>query len=414
MNIFAIIILSTLILDFVMNLIADILNLKTLSRELPEEFKDTYDEKKYRMSQDYTRVKILFESTISVVSLAVLLAFWFAGGFNFIDVRVQSWNLNPILSGVLYIAILLILRQILSLPFKIVTTFVIEEHFGFNRTTPSTFIKDLFKGLTLAVLLGGPFFAGILIMFSYVGNYAWLHCWIAATLFTLFLQFILPTWILPIFNTFKPIEKGKLKDSILKYARAVNFSITDIFSIDGSKRSTKSNAFFTGFGKNKRIALFDTLVANHTVPELVAILAHEIGHYKKGHIVRGMIVSILHMGVIFFLLSIFISNEKLFKAFYMEHISLYAGFVFFSMLYTPVELFLSIFMNMLSRRNEFQADLFASETIENTKPLIDALKKLSVHNLTNLSPHSFYVLLTYSHPPVLERIKKLQKVKQCM
>lgn len=411
MNIYAIIILLALFLDFVINLFANILNLKTLGEELPEEFKDIYDAEVYQKSQDYTRVKTIFGLFSSGLCLAVILLFWFAGGFNFLDTIVRSWNLIPILTGIIYIVILLLLRGLFALPFRIVNTFVIEERFGFNKTAPTTFITDLLKSLALAALLGGPLLAGILAFFQYAGAFAWLYCWIATSLFSLFVQFIAPTWIMPIFNKFIPLEEDELKENIMRYAHSVNFSIAEIFVIDGSRRSSKSNAFFTGFGKNKRIALFDTLVEKHSIPELVAILAHEIGHYKKMHIIQGMIINILHMGVMFFLLSIFISNEKLFQAFYMEHISTYAGFIFFGMLYTPIEFVLSIFMNMLSRNNEFQADRFASSTIQNPETLVNALKNLSLHNLSNLRPHVFYVFLNNSHPPVLKRINAIRNIK---
>ena len=411
MNIYAIIILSALLLDFGIELLSNILNLKTISEELPEEFKDVYDAKTYHKSQDYTRVKTIFGLFTSIFSLVVILIFWFAGGFNFFDTIVRSWNFSPIYTGLIYIGILLLLIEIMILPFIIVNTFVIEERFGFNKTTPTTFITDLLKSLVLSVLLGGPLLAGVLAFFQYTGAYAWLYCWIVTIFFFLFVQFIAPSLILPIFIKFKPLEEGELKESIMMYIRTVNFSIADIFIVDGSRRSTKSNAFFAGFGKNKRIALFDTLVEKHSIPEIVAILAHEIGHYKKMHIIQSMIISILHTGVLFFLLSLFIRNEKLFDAFYVEKISVYVGFILFGMLYKPIELFLSFFINMLSRNNEFQADRFASETIENPEIMVNALKGLSVDNLINLRPHALDVFLNYSYPPVLERIKAIRNIK---
>jgi len=410
MNIYAIIILTALLLEFVMNLIANLLNLSVLSDELPKEFEGVYDGDAYRKSLDYTRVKTRFGFVTSIFGLVLILVFWFTGGFNFLDSIVRGWNLNPIWTGLAYIGILILLRAILSLPFSIYATFVIEERFGFNKTTPTLFVMDILKVLGLSIIIGGPLLAGVLAFFEYTGNMAWLYCWIITTLFTLFLQYIAPTWIMPLFNKFKPLEEGELRESIMSYARKVKYSLAGVFIMDGSKRSTKSNAFFTGFGKNKRIALFDTLVEKHSMPEMVAILAHEIGHHKKRHIIIGMIISILHMGVIFYLLAIFISHVGLFKAFYMEHTSIYTGFIFFGMLYAPIDLILSFFMNMFSRRNEYQADRFASETTKDPESLITALKTLSVHNLSNLRPHPFYVLLIYSHPPVLQRINALRCV----
>jgi STE24 endopeptidase len=260
------------------------------------------------------------------------------------------------------------------------------------------------------VLLGGSLLAGVMAFFQYAGGMAWLYCWLATTVFTLFIQFIAPTWIMPLFNKFTPLEEGELRESILSYAKSVKFSLQNLFVIDGSKRSTKSNAFFTGFGKNKRIALFDTLIEKHTVAELVAVLAHEIGHYKKRHIIQGMLISIIQMGVMFLLLSIFINHEGLFQAFYMENISIYVGLIFFGMLYSPIELILSIFMQIFSRKNEYEADRYSAETTKDPNSMIDALKKLSVHNLSNLTPHPLYVFLNYSHPPVLERINAIRNL----
>ena len=409
MNIYAVIILATLILDFVLSLIAGILNLRTLSAGLPEEFKGVYDAEAYRKSQEYTRVKTRFGFLVATLQLALTLGFWFSGGFNFLDGIVRSWQLGPILSGLAYIGILGMAAGVLSLPVAIYSTFVIEERFGFNKTTPAIFVTDLLKGLVLAALLGGPLLAGLLALFQYAGIIAWLYCWIAVTLFSLFVQFVAPTWIMPLFNKFKPIEEGDLKERILAYARSVRFPLSGVFVIDASKRSSKSNAFFTGFGKNKRIALYDTLVQQHTVAEQVAVLAHEIGHYKKKHILKGLSISILHTGVMFYLLSLFIGQEPLFRAFYMEHASIYAGFLFFGMLYAPAELLLSIFLNIFHRRNEYQADRFAAETTADAESMISALKKLTVHNLTNLTPHPFYVFLNYAHPPVLARIKAIRE-----
>ena len=410
MNIYAAIILATLILDFVLSFIAGVLNLKTLSSKLPEEFNGVYDAEAYRKSQEYTRVKSRFGFLVATLQLALTLAFWFSGGFNFLDSIVRSWQLGPIPSGLAYIGILGIAAGVLSLPIAIYSTFVIEERFGFNKTTPAIFVTDLLKGFMLAVLLGGPLLAGLLALFQYAGIIAWLYCWIAVTLFSLFVQFIAPTWIMPLFNKFKPIEEGELKERILAYARSVAFPLSGVFVIDASKRSSKSNAFFTGFGRNKRIALFDTLVQQHSVAELVAVLAHEIGHYKKKHILKGLAISILHTGVMFYLLSLFIGQEALFRAFYLEHASIYAGFLFFGMLYAPIELVLSIFLNIFHRRNEYQADKFAAQTTNDAESMISALKKLSVHNLTNLTPHPFYVFLNYGHPPVLARIKAIRAV----
>jgi STE24 endopeptidase len=411
MNVYAIVILFTFLFEYGLNLFADVLNLKSLRGELPGEMGDVYDAEAYRKSQAYTRETTRFGLVSSTVTLALVLIFWFAGGFNLLDRTVRGWGFGMLLTGLLYIGILALLRGLLSLPFSVYGTFVIEERFGFNKTTPATFIGDLFKGLALSILLGGPLLAAFLLFFEYAGPYAWLYAWGAAAIYILFVQFIAPTWIMPLFNKFEPLQEGELRERIFAYARAVRFPIDNVFVMDGSRRSSKSNAFFTGFGRHKRIALFDTLIARQSVPEMVAILAHEIGHYKKKHILQGMVLSILHMGLIFFLLSIFISRPGLYGAFYMEHRSVYAGLVFFGLLFTPIEFILSIFFQILSRHNEYEADRFSVETFEHPEAMADALKKLSAHNLSNLTPHPFYTFLNYSHPPVLERIKAIRKGK---
>lgn len=407
MNIYGIIILSALLLEYILSLAADLLNMRTLGSKLPKEFECIYDATTYEKSQAYTRTNTKFGIIESTFSLIVILIFWFLGGFNYLDSIVREWQLGNIFTGLVYISILVIVRSVLSLPFSIYTTFVIEERFGFNKTTPKTFILDIVKGLLLAGVLGGLLLSGILALFEYAGAMAWLYCWVAASVFTIFVQFIAPTWIMPLFNKFTPLESDELRETILAYAKSVNYSLQGVFMMDGSKRSSKSNAFFIGFGKNKRIALFDTLIQKHTTSELVAVLAHEIGHYKKKHILQGMLISILHMGLMFFLLSVFISNQGLFDTFYMDKVSVYAGFLFFGLLFTPIEFILSLGLNALSRKNEYEADRYAVDTTKQPEHMIDALKKLSKDNLSNLTPHPFYVKMNYSHPPVVERIKAI-------
>jgi len=411
-NPFFVIILVALVIEFALHLTANLLNLKALKLELPPALEGVYKPEDYRNSQEYTRAITRFDFAATTFGLLLLLSFWFAGGFNYLDQIVRAWGFVPIVNGLLYIGILLMAYSLFTLPFSIYATFVIEERFGFNRTTLHTFFLDQVKGLALATLLGIPLLAGILSLFEYSGPYAWLYCWSIVTIFSLVMQFVAPTWIMPLFNKFTPMESGKLRDAILKYARSVDFPIKNVFVMDGSKRSSKSNAFFTGFGHNKRIALFDTLIEGHTVPELVAVLAHEIGHYKKKHILQGMIISILHTGVIFFLLSVFLGSPGLYEAFYIEQQSIYSGLLFFGLLYTPIELLLSIVMQMVSRRNEYEADRHAAETINDPQALVDALKKLSANNFSNLTPHPFYVFLNYSHPPLLQRVHAIQQYEK--
>ncbi|HLR26813.1 MAG TPA: M48 family metallopeptidase [Fodinibius sp.] len=408
MNVFAIIILVTLAVDFILNLTADYYNLQSLDQRLPQEFNDVYDNESYSKSQRYTKARTKFGILSSAFNLLLLLVFWFAGGFSWLDEIVRSWEMGIIWTGLTYIGLLILAKSVLSLPFSLYSTFVIEERFGFNKTTPKTFVLDLLKGLGIGILLGGPLLAGILAFFNFTDHYAWLYAWGAVTAFTLVIQFIAPRWIMPIFNTFEPLEEGELRQKIRSYAEKVSFALEGVYVIDGSKRSSKSNAFFTGFGKNKRIALYDTLIENHTDDELVAVLAHEIGHYKKKHIIKNMAISIVQTGVMFFLLSVFLSSQGLYEAFYMDQMSVYAGLIFFGMLYAPVDMILSMIMQILSRKYEFEADRFASTTFS-PEPMVSALKKLSKDNLSNLRPHPFYVFLNYSHPPVLQRIKAIWK-----
>ncbi|MGC8774097.1 MAG: M48 family metallopeptidase [Chlorobaculum sp.] len=408
MNLFGQIILFTLIGTWLIKLAADLLNLRAASPTLPEAFRDVYDPADYRRSQEYLRANTKFSLISSTFDLALLLVFWFAGGFNALDQLIRAWGFDPVINGVLYIGALLLFQSVADLPFSIYHTFVLEERFGFNQTTPKVFVIDLIKTLLLAVLIGTPVLAAILWFFQSAGPLGWLWAWGGVTAFSLLLQYVAPTWIMPMFNKFEPLEDGELRKSIMDYAAEVRFPLTGIYVMDGSKRSAKGNAFFTGFGKNKRIALFDTLIKNHSTGELVAVLAHEIGHFKKKHILMSMVLSMLNLGVVFYLLSLFMNNRMLFDAFTMQETSVYASLLFFMLLYNPVEFIISILMQMLSRRNEFEADHYAVTTYPNGALLADALKKLSRQNLSNLTPHPFNVFLNYSHPPVLQRVERIE------
>jgi len=407
-----VIILATLITGFMMNLLADYLNIGNLTPGLPQAFSDVYDTQRYERSQHYLKATTRMGLISSSVDLALLLVFWFWGGFNILDEFIRGMNQNPIVSGLLFIGILSGFKFALSLPFSIYNTFVIEERFGFNKTTPALFIKDLMKSLLLSLVLGTALLSAIFWFFQSAGPWAWAICWVVTCIFLLGIQYIVPTWIMPLFNKFTPIEEGPLKKAIFTYARSINFPLTQLFVMDGSKRSAKSNAFFTGFGKSKRIVLYDTLIKEQTQDELVAVLAHEMGHFKKKHIQRRLGLGIAQMGIIFYLLSLFLTHEGLFHAFFVESPSVYAGLVFFSILFSPIDLVISIVMQFFSRKDEYQADRFAAETTQNSGALVSALKKLSAHNLSNLTPHPFYVFLNYSHPPVMERISTLNRIGQ--
>jgi STE24 endopeptidase len=412
MNIIGYIVSFSLVFSFLLSLCADYLNISNLKTELPNEIKDIYEEDKYRKSQDYLRSTTRLELFSGGFDLIVIFLFWFASGFNHLDQWLRSFGWGPVTTGIAFIALLVLGQSIISLPFKIYSTFVIEEKFGFNKMDSKTFCSDIVKSILISCVLGIPILAGILSFLEYAQTDGWLYCWIATILYMVVIQFIAPTWIMPLFNKFELLEDGKLKEAILNYSKSVAFPLKNIYVMDGSKRSSKSNAFFTGFGKNKRIALFDTLLEGNENSELLSIIAHEIGHYKKKHIYIGMASSVLHMGLLFFLLSIFLKTPELFTAFFMEEISVYAGLIFFGMLFTPMELFLSLFLQILSRKHEFEADQFSAETTGQTKPLISALKKLCVHNLSNLTPHPFYVFLNYSHPPLLDRIEAIKKLEE--
>lgn len=409
MNTYAWIILVTVIFSYILNLISDILNLGALKDQLPEEFHGVYDEESYQNSQKYTRVLTRYSFVTDIFDLAVFLSFWFLGGFNYLDQYIRSLEFGPIASGLLFIGTLLIAGQIISIPFRLYRIFVIEEKFGFNKTTLKVFFTDMLKGMILGIILGGALISGILAFFTYAGPYAWAYAWGVTIVFMLTIQYIAPAWIMPMFNKFTPLEEGELREKIMHYAKSVDFPLKDLYIIDGSKRSTKANAFFTGMGKNKRIALFDTLVEKQSVSELVSVVAHEVGHFKLKHIFQGLVIGIIHTGITFYLLSVFLNHQGLFDAFYMQETSVYAGLIFFGMLFKPIEMILSIFMQIFSRKNEFAADRFAVETVEeDPDALIGALKKLSRDNLSNLTPHPFYVFLHYSHPPVLQRIATIR------
>ncbi len=410
MNGYLVLILGILLLGYLLELVVALLNLRSLTPQLPEEFSGVYDPQQYARSQEYTRVTTRFSLVESTVSIVLTMFFILAGGFNLIDVAARSFGLASIPTGLLFTGMLGLLSTCINLPFSIYSTFGIEQRFGFNTTTVKTFILDGLKALLLAVLLGGPLLAAILWFFETCGTIAWLYCWIAAVAFILVIQFLAPVLIMPLFNKFIPLAEGELKEAITRYATRQQFAMQGIYTMDGSKRSTRVNAFFTGFGRFRRIVFFDTLVDKLSTSEIVAVLAHEMGHYKLKHIFSMMVLSILQMGLMFFILSLFLGNQGLFNAFGMEHLSVYAGLVFFGFLYTPLSTLISIGFNALSRRNEYQADRYAAESGGEGEALISGLKKLSVSNLSNLTPHPLNVWINHSHPPVLARIQALRSL----
>jgi len=414
-NAVAIFILITLFGLWKLDFISSILNLKALSPKLPKEFEDVFDQQKYEESQAYTRETEQFGIIQSIFSLFLLVGFWQVGGFGWLDHLLRGLGWGETVTGIAFIGCLFAAQTVLNLPFDIYSTFVIEEKFGFNKTTVSTFIVDQLKGLLLMALIGVPVLALILWLFS-LSSIAWLYAWLAFTAIQLLLTYLAPTYIMPLFNKFEPMPDGELKEAINAMAEKVEFPLTELYVMDGSKRSTKSNAFFTGFGNNKKIALFDTLIENHTADELVGVLAHEIGHFKCKHIIKRLLSGIVKTAVIFFLLGL-VTNpnnafaKQLFEAFGVEQISIYAGLIFFSILFSPISRILGVFSNLSSRKHEFEADAYAAKAQGTPNHLIAALKKLSKSNLSNLTPHPLPVFLDYSHPPMLVRLEALKKLK---
>ncbi|MGA7277154.1 MAG: M48 family metallopeptidase [Desulfocapsaceae bacterium] len=411
MNFWLFFVLAVIVLHFLLDTVITLLNIRALSPELPGEFADVYDQEKYRQSQSYTRVTSRFALLENSISTLITVLFLLGGGFNLVDHLVRGFGFGPIITGILFTGAIMSLAFLLGLPFSIYSTFKIEGRFGFNRTTPKVFAADILKTLLLAVLLGTPVLAAVLWFFDQAGSYAWIYCWVGVVLFGFVLQFLAPVLIMPLFNKFTPLDDGPLKEKIYAYARQEKFTISGIFTMDGSKRSTKLNAFFTGFGRFRKIVFFDTLLEKIDADEIVAVLAHEMGHFKKRHIWKMMGATVAQAGLMFYLLSLFLNNPGLFRAFGMDHVSIYASLFFFGFIYSPLSTLISIVFNKMSRTHEFEADRYAAETTGQAERLINCLKKLSLANLSNLTPHPALVVYSYSHPPILQRITALRRIK---
>ncbi|MFH1152240.1 MAG: M48 family metallopeptidase [Pseudomonadota bacterium] len=404
------IVLTTIVVDYLLNMLANWLNLRCIHKTIPGEFQSDIPIEAYSKSQEYLTTTTWFSNITASIDLLLVLLFWLLEGFPLVDGWVRGLGLGTVSTGLVYAAALFLLKGIATLPFSIYSTFVIEAKFGFNKTTPGLFAADLIKTVALSTLLGGVLLAGILSFLEYAGPYAWIICWAASTVFMVAVQYIIPTLVMPLFNRFLPLETGALRTAITEYATSINFPIDNIFVMDGSRRSSRSNAFFTGFGRHRRIVLFDTLINNHSTPELVAVLAHEMGHFKKHHILRRLGAVIIQMGIIYYLMSVCITIPGLFEAFFMPERSIYAGLIFFGLLYAPIDLILSMVIQTLSRQDEFEADRFAAQTVKQPEDLVTALKRLAADNLSNLTPHPFFVFLNYSHPPVLQRIQAIRSI----
>jgi len=400
-------IVGIVLFGYLLERFLEFLNKKNWSNNLPKEFEGYYDEEKYKKSQDYFLVKNRFGFITATFSLAVMLVMLFFDGFAWVDSFVRGYTESPVWMTLIFFGVLMFASDIINIPFSIYSIFVIEEKFGFNKTTVKTFIFDKIKTWLLGFLIGGGLLALIVLIYNETGNMFWIYTWIVITVFTVFITMFYSSLIVPLFNKQTPLGEGELKTSIQNYIKKAGFKLKNVFVIDGSKRSTKANAYFTGLGTNKRIVLFDTLINDHKTEELVAVLAHEVGHYKKKHIITGLIIGIIQTGVMLFVFSLIVDNKILSEALGAKQQSFHLGLIAFTILYSPLSLVLGLAMNVLSRKNEYEADRFARETAS-AEDLIVALKKLSVNNLSNLTPHPAYVFFHYSHPPLLERVKALR------
>lgn len=399
--------ISIIIISFIIDKILDILNAKHFDDKIPAKLADVYDEDEYKKSQAYKKTNEKFSNLTSIFSIILTLTFFFVDGFKYVDDFARNFTNHPILVALIFFGFIMLGSDILTTPFSYYKTFVIEEKFGFNKSTKKIFWLDKLKGWLMSIILGGGILALIIWFYQLAGENFWIYAWVLVAVFSLFMNMFYAKLIVPLFNKQTPLEDGELKLAIEKYAKKVGFTINNIFVIDGSKRSTKANAYFSGFGSQKRITLFDTLIQELETDEIVAVLAHEVGHYQRKHIIFNLVSSILLTGFTLFILSLFINSSVLSEALGVSIPSFHIGLIAFGILYSPISEITSLFMNYMSRKFEYQADNYAKETFAG-KPLITSLKKLSKNSLSNLTPHPAYVFAHYSHPTLLERIRNLE------
>jgi STE24 endopeptidase len=404
------IIISIIIFEYIVSRVLESLNASWRSKPLPDELKDIYDEKDYLKSQQYGKIKSKFSIITGSFQFVLILLMFFFGGFSFVDEFAHKLVENQILAVLIFFGILFFISDILSLPFTIYATFVIEEKFGFNKTTPKTFVFDKIKGWLLAIILGGIILGLIVWFYIQTTTLFWIYAWLAVSFFSIFMAMFYSNLIVPLFNKQTPLEDGALKDAVFQFSQKAGFKLDNIFVIDGSKRSTKANAYFSGLGSKKRIVLYDTLIKDMTTEQIVAVLAHEIGHYKLKHTYTSMILSIIQTGAILYILSLFVANSQLSVALGAKTPTFELSLIAFGILFSPISSIIGLIMNKLSRKNEYQADHFAASYGLGNE-LIGSLKKLSVNNLTNLTPHPAYVFVNYSHPTLYERIKAINSFK---
>jgi len=404
------IIIAILVIDFALETYLDHLNGKNVSLQLPDEVKDIYDAEKYKKQQEYFLANQKFGTISGTFSFIVMMLMFFLFGFSFVDNLARGMAENSILIALIFFGILYFANDIISMPFDIYHTFVIEEKFGFNKVTPKLYVMDTIKGWIMTIILGGGILALLMYIYSLTENYFWILGWGVMAFISIFMMMFYSNLIVPIFNKQTPLEQGELRDAIENFCNKVGFQLDNLFVIDGSKRSTKANAYFSGLGAKKRIVLYDTLISTLTTEEIVAVLAHEIGHYKKKHTLIMLTISLVNSGIIFFLLSLVLGKYSpvFAAALGSENPSFQFSLIVFGVLYTPISTVLGIGINVMSRKNEYEADAFAKEH-GLAKPLGEALKKLSVTALSNLNPHPAYVFFHYSHPTILQRLQNLNK-----
>lgn len=403
-------ILIVLIINFVFERWLDYLNVKSWSTELPPELQGIYNEEKYQKSQEYQKTTHRFTLVTESLGFIAILTIFSTGGFGWLDGIIRSQVSNPIFVALLFFAILGLITEIFTLPFSLYDTFVIEAKFGFNKTTKRIFFLDKVKGLIISAFVGGLILCLIVWIYLIAGNLFWLYSLIVIALFSVFMAMFYSSIIVPFFNKQTPLAEGELKNAISAFSIKAGFILDNIFVIDGSKRSTKANAYFSGLGKKKRIVLYDTLISELKTEEIVAVLAHEIGHYKKHHIYLGLFFSLMSTAVMLYLFSLVSSYPEFAQVLGSEVPSFQLAIISFGILYSPLSMIIGLGMNSSSRKHEYQADRFAAEKYKG-EYLASALKKLSINNLSNLTPHPAYVFFHYSHPTLLQRLKKLAEIK---
>jgi STE24 endopeptidase len=402
------VIVALVLFDFLFERWLNYLNSTKRSATLPAELIGIYDEEKYQKSLNYDKENSKLGWFSSTYGLILTLLMLFLCGFAFVDMLVSSITLNPIFKALIFFGIIGLAFDLLNTPFSIYDTFVIEEKYGFNKTTPKLFILDKLKGWLLSIIIGGIIGAAILWFYYETTSMFWIYAWSITSGVSIFFVMFYSNLIVPLFNKQQPLEDGELKDAINEFAVKTGFKLDNIYKIDGSKRSTKANAYFTGLGSKKRIVLYDTLINELSKEEIVAVLAHEIGHYKHKHTLQGIVISIFQMGIMFYLVQLLISNPALSAALGVNAPSFHIGIIAFGVLYSPFSMITGLLFNQLSRKNEYEADKFTKDNYD-AEHLINALKKLSVSNLSNLTPHPWYVFFHYSHPTLLQRIEALRK-----